>query len=271
MTPPTRLIQISQKRADGRAPHMPNIERLGDVRRRVLDGDLTLARVVRAVLRLATGCVAREGIDLGEHLANLIPRVYGEVEEGLVEHDRLDPIFRLELCGVNSCKPLFQHERQRIRELLHDSYPERVQDTFAGIAGNGGTDEAILLLLVCSKSLCKSAAERSLVLDALFFASLAPVSVPTTSIGKVVPLDERENGNTARNEVFNLIYKRTEGLVVHRGLGYRADCLDRMNAERFPIIVLGFPDLPPTEKQKKIVTQMMGLKEEDLLKVYLDM
>ncbi|PPQ83735.1 hypothetical protein CVT25_006139 [Psilocybe cyanescens] len=91
------------------------------------------------------------------------------------------------------------------------------------------------------------------------------------SIGKVVPLDERENGNTARNEIFNLIYKRAEGLVVHRGLGYRADCLDHKNAERFSVVVLGFPDLPPTEKQKKIVTRMMGLKEEDLLKVYLDM
>ncbi|PPQ83559.1 hypothetical protein CVT25_006795 [Psilocybe cyanescens] len=67
--PSTRLIQVLEERADDRPPQMPNLERLGCVRRRVLDDDfLALAGVIRAVLQLPQWRVAREGINLGEHI-----------------------------------------------------------------------------------------------------------------------------------------------------------------------------------------------------------
>lgn len=104
--PTARLVEVSKERADNSAPKMADMERLGYVRRRVLDDDrFTLARVVGAVTRVFRGRIGVEPLTrlvggdvyLVNDFANKRGGVELEMKEGLVMNDRSDELVGLEL------------------------------------------------------------------------------------------------------------------------------------------------------------------------------
>ncbi|KIM47262.1 hypothetical protein M413DRAFT_23486 [Hebeloma cylindrosporum] len=69
-------------------------------------------------------------------------------------------------------------------------------------------------------------------------------------------------------KVFNEIYDRTGGLIVETAMGAVAESVDDVKS-RQPIVVLGLPDEDPTDEQKRIVAELMGLMESDVIQVYI--
>ena len=77
---------------------MTNVERLGDIRRGILDDDfLAVARRIRAIFWLSGKRRVSECVHLSKNLTNQILCVETEVKKGFIVDDGLYPLVRLEL------------------------------------------------------------------------------------------------------------------------------------------------------------------------------
>ena len=104
--PPTRFVEVGEKRADDGASEVTDMEGLGNVRGGVLnDRLLFLARRVGPVLglpRLGEVCL---GVHIVQYATHEGGRVDLKVQESLVACHRFDPFVRFELsCSVCVCR-----------------------------------------------------------------------------------------------------------------------------------------------------------------------
>ena len=89
-------MQVRHDLADDRGPQMPGVERLGDVRTRVLDHEMLAgARQVGAVRGL--GLEVRPGVDLAEHELGERRLVQLDRDKRPLRLDRRQVRIRLEL------------------------------------------------------------------------------------------------------------------------------------------------------------------------------
>jgi len=88
------------------------------------------------------------------------------------------------------------------------------------------------------------------------------VKIPTTA--QEVLFDDG-----ARIPVYNAIFEKTEGLIVKRGTAILWSDFESEVAKpkHFEVVILGVPGQIATEHQRKVVAEMLGLTEKDIVRV----
>ncbi|KIM36964.1 hypothetical protein M413DRAFT_448862 [Hebeloma cylindrosporum] len=70
------------------------------------------------------------------------------------------------------------------------------------------------------------------------------------------------------DKIYNEVYNRTEGVVIQIAVATPVETVMSPDRKEFTVIILGPPGTRPTEKQRQIVADLLGLDIKEIMEVY---
>jgi len=111
-------------------------------------------------------------------------------------------------------------------------------------------------------------------------------------MGEEPPKGDKPFSSTLSERIYCEVFNRTNGLIIERAVvswildvmcivsffpgslfstafkGTPVDTLNSPDREEFPVIMLGYANQTPTEEQKKVVGDLLGLDVESIITVF---